>query len=460
MIFRQVNIRTKPYPSLSPSRSLERGTLPIRMSTVSCRGQRKRDYPTMRVAQLLITLSLSLFTGQPSLLGQDHSTELTPTPFINQRAKADTVAFQQDASRIVTSGGEGDATIKRSDQPDGISQTVSHPTLATAQQVPAIQHVKTRLIVLGVAEKEEQIQVGNIPSHETRTIELRLRNERNRTVTIHDIKTDCGCTKTEIIHGTALPNEHLTCRIKLASSNRLGPLVRYIVLQFEGNQNPDLKITLAANVQTPITLRQQRIEVSGEDNEFILAGLMDNQTSIVSCKAVRGSISVTDIQADQERFELKMKSFIRFGRSTDLLRFKIQRNQIPLTVDIPLEIISRKKAQFLPSTAVLRWNEGRAELQTRLVLFPKHQINTDRLDIKIDSPDPLQSSPTVHKVRWNQLSEVIVEMDVILIRPLSPEGQAEKENFHEQSNSQLIVFTSNEPRLATLSLIHDTTTLP
>lgn len=344
------------------------------------------------------------------------------------------------------------------------SRDKSHESSHTSEpspQLPSNAHKKNtpkrrQIIHLHLLEQnsKQQIHLGRIPSHQTRSIDLEIKNGRDRGVTLTDIETDCGCLKTEIQQSVADPGESLQCRIQLAPSNRSGLLRRQIAFRFAEESLAKFDLSIDAEIVSPLSLQKQQIDLPQDANQIHLTGIKDDQTTILDCQAVRGTLRVKKIDAQTDSFKLTIDPLLRFGRSSDLLRFRIKRNEIPLTVDLPIEVNSIHSARFLPSTAILRWVDNQAELHSRLVLLPRHSVNLDQLSVRIETLEPTPFKMVIQKAQWVQQSAVLVELKATLKQSFLENENNSNIGTESSQESRLVVFTPKDPAIAILSLIH------
>jgi hypothetical protein len=153
-----------------------------------------------------------------------------------------------------------------------------------------------------------------------------------------------------------------------------------------------------------------------------------------------------------------MESLIRFGQSSDLLRFRIDHDGSPVAVDIPIEIKSDLKAQCLPSSAVVDWQGDRASIRSRLVLLPNHGLSIGELQVRVDPLSIFNAEVDVMDFNWKEISPVLLELNATLrARPNDDGGVDEREGFGSEwgkAKSKLVVYSSGDSCIASQLLIH------
>ena len=319
--------------------------------------------------------------------------------------------------------------------------------------------IQSREVVLRQIGGQCVVDLGPIPSHETCVVNLRLKNLVEDELTIAKIKTDCGCLQAKTLKSQAAYGKSMEFQIQLAPSIQAGKTQRSVALMFvESKSHEPYQVLLETEVVTPITLKHSKLTVPRKSTSLIVRGAKRGETSILDCQAVRGSVRVTQIRADDNSFELTMESLIRFGRSSDLLRFRINHDGRPVAVDIPIEIRSDLKAQCLPSSAVVDWQGDRASIRSRLVLLPNHGLRIGELQVRVDPSSTFNAEVDVLDFNWKEISPVLLELHATLkARPNDDGGVDELEGFGSEwgkAKSKLVVYSSDDSCIASQLLIH------
>ncbi len=88
-----------------------------------------------------------------------------------------------------------------------------------------------------------QVQEGEIPEHK-----FILENNSDRTLTIKDINTSCGCTASKVEKKIIAPGESTTIQVKFKSKGYSGAVKQYVYVHTDSLDKPILKFTIKADV--------------------------------------------------------------------------------------------------------------------------------------------------------------------------------------------------------------------
>lgn len=88
-----------------------------------------------------------------------------------------------------------------------------------------------------------QVKAGEVLKHD-----FIFKNESDKTLTIKDVKTSCGCTVSEVKQKTLLPNETTLIVVQFDSEGFSGAVQQYVYVHTDSPRNPILKFTIKAEV--------------------------------------------------------------------------------------------------------------------------------------------------------------------------------------------------------------------
>lgn len=303
---------------------------------------------------------------------------------------------------------------------DGISETKTTSSSDTAKQAQVID--------LSVDElpSRQRITLGKIPSNQSVEVSFRLKNRQQAAINIHSIRADCGCLQTVINKKTA--NQHQTAQwtALLAPSTRAGQIARKLWIDFDSSQDHSLELTLEAEITAPISLHPSVLHASGDSEILYIRGNQENDIKIQQCFALRDTLRIQGIKNHGDSFQIETRPLLRFGRTSDLLRFQYTRAGKSEHVDLPIEIHHSRTARFLPSSLPITWNDGQSTVRTRMLLVPGHDLNPSEIRLSLDKDHPDNRGFMIADKTWRQTSKVLIEYELRITRSPSLE-QGSKE---------------------------------
>ena len=88
-----------------------------------------------------------------------------------------------------------------------------------------------------------QVKEGEIPEHS-----FTLENKSDKTLTIKDVNTSCGCTASRVDKKILAPGEATTIDVKFKSKGYSGAVKQYVYVHTDSIDKPILKFTIKADV--------------------------------------------------------------------------------------------------------------------------------------------------------------------------------------------------------------------
>lgn len=96
---------------------------------------------------------------------------------------------------------------------------------------------------------QTQHDFGTVQEGDTVKYTFNFTNKGNATLKIRDIKTSCGCTAALVSSEKIDPGKEGTLNVSLDTSHRSGKMSRRVTIYSNDPTNPDLVLTIFANVQ-------------------------------------------------------------------------------------------------------------------------------------------------------------------------------------------------------------------
>ncbi|MDD4894217.1 MAG: DUF1573 domain-containing protein [Candidatus Omnitrophica bacterium] len=88
-----------------------------------------------------------------------------------------------------------------------------------------------------------QVKEGEIPEHS-----FALENKSDKTLTIKDVNSSCGCTVSKVEKKILIPGEATVINVKFKSKGYSGIVKQYVYVHTDSIDKPILKFTIKADV--------------------------------------------------------------------------------------------------------------------------------------------------------------------------------------------------------------------
>ncbi len=88
-----------------------------------------------------------------------------------------------------------------------------------------------------------QVKEGEVLKHN-----FILKNESEKTLTIKDVNTSCGCTASKVEKKILLPGQSATLEVQFNSKGYSGPVQQYVYVHTDSLDKPIIKFIIKADV--------------------------------------------------------------------------------------------------------------------------------------------------------------------------------------------------------------------